>query len=134
MISQTGEILPHYHMIADINRELQAVGAILGEQKSLGVYHLGQMPNERYITYANGAVGPIDEIEGDRLTVGVFSDGYVLIANRDYENENDFCFKAKGTVALFDSEDGSYIALESEDGVYRMTLGEGDAILLKFEN
>ena len=134
MISQTGEILPHYHMIADINRELQAVGSVLCEKQSLGVYHLGQMPNEHYITYADGAVGPIDEIEGDRLTVGVFSDGYVLIANRDYENENDFCFKAKGTVALFDSEDGSYIALESEDGVYRMTLGEGDAILLKFEN
>ena len=134
MISQTGEILPHYHMIADINRELQAVGAILGEQKSLGVYHLGQMPNERYITYANGAVGPIDAIEGTDLTVGVFTDGYVLIANRDYAKENDFCFKANGAVALFDAEDGAFFALESEDGVYRMTLGEGDAILLKFEN
>ena len=134
MISQTGETLPHYYMIADINRELQAVGAILNEQRSLGVYHLGEMPNERYITYADGTVGPIDKIEGDQLTVGVFTDGYVLIANRDYAAENDFAFTANGTVSLFDAESGELIAIESEDGVYRMTLGEGDAILLKFEN
>ena len=134
MISQTGEKLPHYDMIADINRELQAVGSILNEQKSLGVYHLGKMPNERYITYADGAVGPIDRIEGDQLTVGVFTDGYVLIANRDYAGENDFTFAAKGAVALFDAESGAFFALESEDGIYRMSLGEGDALLLKFEN
>ena len=134
MISQTGEILPHYHMIADINRELQAVGSILAEQKSLGVYHLGELPNEHYITYANGAVGPIDSIEGNQLTVGVFTDGYVLIANRDYAAENDFAFAAKGTVSLYDALEDSYIALESEDGVYRMSLGEGDALLLKIEN
>ena len=133
MISQTGETLPHYHMIAQINRELQAVGSILSEQQSLGVYHLGEMPNERYITYANGAVGPIDKIEGDQLTLGVFTNGYVLIANRDYEHDNEFSFKAKDTVAIFDTEDGEWIALESEDGVYRMTLGEGDAILVKIE-
>ncbi len=134
MISQTGETLPHYHMIADINRELQAVGSILVEQQSLGVYHLGEMPNEHYITYANGAVGPIDSIEGDQLTVGVFTDGYVLIANRDYAVENEFTFAAKGTVSLYDALEDAYIALESEDGVYRMSLGEGDALLLKFEN
>ncbi|MBQ7378177.1 MAG: hypothetical protein IJW70_00690 [Clostridia bacterium] len=134
MISQTGETLPHYHMIADINRELQAVGSILNEQQSLGVYHLGEMPNERYVQYLQGAAGPIDSVQGDKLTVGVFTDGYVLIANRDYENENDFCFKAEGTVALFDAESGEFLTLESEDGIYRMTLGEGDAILLKFEN
>ena len=133
MISQTGETLPHYYMIADINRELQAVGSILAEQISLGVYHLGEMPNEQYVTYADGAVGPIDKIEGDKLTVGVFTDGYVLIANRDYANENDFTFAACGAVALFDAESGDFFALESEDGVYRMSLGEGDAILLKFE-
>ena len=91
------------------------------------------MPNERYVQYPDGAAGPVDSVEGDQLTVGVFSDGYVLIANRDYEHENDFSFKAAGTVALFDAEDGSYIVLESEDGIYRMTLGEGDAILLKIE-
>ena len=91
------------------------------------------MPNERYITYADGAVGPIDRIEGDQLTVGVFTDGYVLIANRDYAGENDFTFAAKGAVALFDAESGAFFALESEDGMYRMSLGEGDAILLKFE-
>ncbi len=134
MISQTGEMLPHYYMIADINRELQAVGAILNEQTSLGVYHLGEMPNEQFIRYADGAIGPISSIEGDQLTVGVFTDGYVLIANRDYANENEFTFAADGAVALFDALDGSYIALESEDGIYRMCLGEGDAILLKFEN
>ena len=133
MISQSGETLPHYYMIADINRELQAVGSILSEQRSLGVYHLGEMPKERYVQYADGAVGPIDKIEGDQLTVGVFTDGYVLIANRDYAGENDFHFAAKGAVALFDAESGAYIALESEDGIYRMSLGEGDAILLKFE-
>ena len=134
MISQTGEVLPHYHMIAEINRELQAVGSILAEQQSLGVYHLGELPNERLITYADGAVGPIDAIEGDKLTVGVFTDCYVLIANRDYAAENDFTFAAKGTVYLYDASDDAYIALESEDGVYRMSLGEGDALLLKFEN
>ncbi len=133
MISQTGETLPHYYMIADLNRELQAVGSILAEQTSLGVYHLGKMPSERYVQYASGAVGPIDKIEGDKLTVGVFTDGYVLIANRDYASENDFAFAAAGTVALFDAEDGAFFALESEDGIYRMSLGEGDAILLKFE-
>ena len=133
MISQTGETLPHYHMIAEINRELQAVGSVLNEQQSLGVYHLGEMPGESYVQYANGAVGPIDKIEGDLLTVGVFTDGYVLIANRDYAQENDFAFAAQGTVALFDAESGEFLALESEDGVYRMSLGEGDAVLLKIE-
>lgn len=134
MISQTGETLPHYHMIADINRELQAVGSILAEQQSIGVYHLGQMPKERYVQYLSGAAGPIERIEGDQLTVGLFTGGYVLIANRDYANENDFCFAAKGAVMLFDAESGEFLALESEDGIYRMTLGEGDAVLLKFEN
>ena len=57
----------------------------------------------------------------------------VLFANRDYENENEFSFRAEGTVAIFDSEDGEFIALESEDGIYRMTLGEGDAVLVKIE-
>ena len=134
MISQTGETLPHYHMIAEINRELQAVGAILSEQQSLGVYHLGEIPKERYVQYVNGAAGPIEKIEGDKLTIGVFTDGYVLIANRDYEHENEFSFAAQGTVALFDAESGALLALESEDGIYRTSLGEGDAILLKFEN
>lgn len=134
MISQTGETLPHYHMIAEINRELQAVGAILSEQQSLGVYHLGEMSKERYVQYVNGAAGPIEKIEGDKLTIGVFTDGYVLIANRDYEHENEFSFAAQGTVALFDAESGALLALESEDGIYRTSLGEGDAILLKFEN
>lgn len=134
MISQSGEILPHYRMIADINRELQAVGAILSEQRSLGVYHLGQMPAERYVQYADGAIGPIDGMTGDALTVGVFTDGYVLIANRDYANENEFSFAAKGAVALLDTENGEFLALESEDGIYRMTLGEGDAILLRFDH
>lgn len=133
MISQTGEKLPHYDMIAELNRELQAVGAILNEQTSLGVYHMGEMPNEKYITYASGAIGPMDQIEGDQLTIGVFTDGYVLIANRDYAGENDFTFAAEGTVALFDAESGEFFVLQSEDGVYRMSLGEGDAILLKFE-
>lgn len=133
MISQTGETLPHYHIIAEINRELQAVGSILSEQTSLGVYHLGRMPNERYVQYLNGAAGPINRVDGDQLTIGVFSDGYVLIANRDYAGDNDFTFEADGTVALFDAQDSSFIALESEDGVYRMTLGEGDAILLHIE-
>ena len=133
MISRAGETLPHYHMIAEINRELQAVGSILNEQQSLGVYHLGQMPNERYVQYLDGAAGPIDRVDGDQLTVGVFTDGFVLIANRDYEHENDFTFEAAGTVALFDAESGEFLALESEDGVYRMSLGEGDAVLLKIE-
>ncbi len=133
MISRAGETLPHYHMIAEINRELQAVGSILAEQQSLGVYHLGEMPKERYVQYLCGAAGPVDSVQGDQLTVGVFTNGYVLFANRDYENENDFSFKAEGTVAIFNAEDGEFIALESEDGVYRMTLGEGDAVLVKIE-
>ena len=133
MISRAGETLPHYYMIADINRELQAVGSILNEQQSLGVYHLGKMPNERYVQYLCGAAGPVDSVDGDQLTVGVFTNGYVLFANRDYENENEFSFRAEGTVAIFDSEDGEFIALESEDGIYRMTLGEGDAVLVKIE-
>ena len=133
MISRSGETLPHYHMIAEINRELQAVGSILNEQQSLGVYHLGEMPKERYVQYLSGAAGPVESIKGDCLTVGVFTNGYVLIANRDYEHDNDFCFEAEGTVAVFDAEAGAFMALESEDGVYRMTLGEGDAVLLKIE-
>lgn len=134
MISRTGETLPHYHMIAELNRELQAVGSILAEQQSLAVYHLGEMPKERYVQYLCGAAGPIERIEGDQLTVGLFTGGYVLIANRDYANENDFSFAAQGAVMLFDAESGEFLALESEDGIYRMTLGEGDAVLLKFEN
>ena len=49
-------------------------------------------------------------------------------------SRKDFAFAAKGTVALFESESGDLITLQSIDGVYRMSLGEGDAILLKIDN
>jgi hypothetical protein len=79
---ENGRPTAHYFQVARLNRDLQAVAAALDGFESIAVADsLGDIG-------VPFPIGPIDGIDGGRITAGLFGDGAgrfaVLLVNRDY--------------------------------------------------
>ena len=132
MIDATGRPTHHYDMVARINRELQSIGDTLITQKSLGVFHTGVCPDTKTTPWP-GAFGDLATIEADALTVGCFTDGYVLLANQDYQSPQVATLTVRGQKQLlhYQKQSGAWRTLHPVDGSYRIPLDAGDGELLR---
>lgn len=132
MIDWNGQPTHHYDMAARINRELQAVGDILVDKRSLGVYHVGTCPDTKTASWCDG-FGGIAALDGDQLTVGCFEDGYFLLANKDYRRPIAAVLTADEgkTVEQYDKQSGTWTALRSATASHRIMLDAGDGTLIR---
>lgn len=134
MITKTGEKTDHYHMIARINKDLQAIGDILLGRRSTAVFHLGKVPDGK-VTYWQGAFGDMTALDAANLTVGFFEGGYALFANKDYECAQPVTFSvADGKrVMIYDKTTGLWKPMTACDSVYTLTLLPGDGELIRID-
>lgn len=134
MIAKDGTKTAHYHMIADINRELQALGDMLLPRRSLAVFHLSQVPDTK-VAYWPGAFGDMTSLAADSVTAGFFEGGYVLLANKDYEAPAPVTFTATPgrRVMHYGKADGLWREMTPEGGVYALTLAAGDGELIRID-
>ena len=132
MIDATGHPTHHYDMVARVNRELQSIGNALITQKSRGVFHAGTCPDTKTIPWP-GAFGDLASIKATALTVGCFTDGYVLLANQDYQSPQVATLTVRGQKQLlrYQKQSGAWTPLTAVDGCYRIPLGAGDGELLR---
>ena len=131
MIAKDGTRTLHYEQIAGINRELQAVGDILLPYGVKDVFHFGQEPDGK-VRYWPGSYSDVTAMAADRATVGFFEGGYIMIANKDYENAATVTLTvADGkTVRIYDKLTGIW---KQADNALTLTLAAGDGELLKID-
>ncbi len=134
MINKDGTRNQHYHDVARINRELSAMGDILLPHAIRKVYHFGDEPDGK-VTYWPGSAGDITSMQADRVTVGFYDAGYVLLANKDYEAPAAVTFTtaAGKRVLHYDKLSGLWAPLAATDGTYTLPLAAGDGELLKID-
>ena len=134
MISKTGEQTPHYHMVARINRDLSVLGDTLMGRESRAVFHLGQVPDGK-VTYWSGAFRDVMSMQAEAVTAGFFDGGYVLLANKDYENPSPVTFTVTPgrRVMHMDKATGLWVVTHEQDGAYTLTLAPGDGELVRID-
>ena len=132
MIAQDGTRNAHYHMVARINRELQAMGDILLPHKVQEVLHVGNEPDKK-VRYWQGSHGAVTALEASRLTVGFFECGYVLLASKDYETTQTVRFAVEDgrTVSRYNKASGIWQTAELTDGFVTLDLAAGDGELFR---
>ncbi len=130
MISKDGERTEHYYMIKEINAELSKMGDALMNKKSIGVFHTNSAPETK--TRLFDSFGAVKAIHGDDMTVGFFEGGYAVFANKSYEKECNADIFTDSMIEIFDTESSEWIAVESVDGKYSLSLDLGDGLLVHF--
>ena len=132
MIDQLGQSTHHYGMVARVNRELQAVGDILLGKRSLGVFHVGICPDTKTTPWP-GTFDDITAIAAQDLTVGRFEGGYILLANKDYENPITASLTVKDgrRIEQYDKPSGEWRSLSPVSGCYCIPMGAGDGQLIR---
>lgn len=130
MITKDGKETPHYHMIAAINKELSLMGDLLMPRRTEAVFHIGKEPDAS-VTYWPGRYAGVTSVAGDRLTLGFFDHGLILLANKDFENANVATLTVGDGYALsrFDKLTGLWEAPVS--GALEVPLGAGDGELIR---
>ncbi len=131
MITKEGERTAHYDMIREINKELLPMGNILLDRKSLGVYHFGKVPDKK-VTYWQGSFGDITSMSAANATVGFFEGGYMVLANKDYDNAMPVSFATTEgkRVRKYDKTSGLWTDMTPADGQYKITLAAGDGEMI----
>lgn len=134
MIDKNGEKNAHYYMIQKINKDLLALGNILLPYKSQAVFHIGQEPDGK-VTYWPGSFGDITSLSAERMTVGFFEGGYVLLANKAYDQDTTVCFAVTEgkRVQHYEKQTGRWRTLCAEDGTITLAIAAGDGELLRMD-
>lgn len=127
MINKDGTRNQHYDDVARVNRELQAIGDILVPYNVKEVYHFGEEPDGK-VHYWPGSCGDMTSMQANRATVGFYEGGYVLVANKDYENPTTITFTVAEDkrVRIYDKLSGIWKAFEGQT----LTLAAGDGELI----
>lgn len=130
IITHTGEKTAHYEQVKRINAELAVVGDILINCRSEAVYHIGQEQDQ--VEYFTGSE-QIKAIKGGIVTLGLFDQGYAVIANKDYVRATEIAVEVIDGVALsrIDKQTGQEQALSAVGNVYTIQLQAGDGELLR---
>lgn len=132
MLNKDGTRNPHYDMVKNVNRELQLVGNTLMPHEVQAVFHIGE-PIEEKVTLWNGSYREIEGLQADALTVSFYSEGHVLLANKDYKEQTDVKLRARNGMEIlrFDKKSGEWQPLANT--AVALTVPAGDAVLLKFQ-
>lgn len=111
-ISCEGEKLQHYYDVSKVNKDLHVYGSYLENQDSIKVEHFNK--------------------NGVSFTVGYFTNGYVAVANRDFNKESYFkisdVIKEAKEICVFDVASGDFRSAEND----AVMVGPGDMLLLKY--
>lgn len=132
MMDTDGTPLQHYHEVQRVNRDLAVAGKRLLPLDSVAVSHVG--PEEEKVT----AWTPNDDIlslEAERLTVGQFTQGYYVLANKDFVVDMPISlqFASGRKVWLLDRAADEEREVALCDGKLSITLEAGDMALLRIE-
>ncbi len=129
IIERDGNRSDHYDQVARINRELQAIGDILLPYENKKVFHIGE-ESDRKIEYWPGRFGDITSITADRLLVGIYEGGFVMIANKDYETASSAVISAADGkyMTIFDKTSGKW---KPFDGHLVLSAGDGELIRIQ---
>ncbi len=132
MITRDGKRTPHYDMVQSINKELQLVGDVLLDRKSLAVFHFGRVPDKR-VTYWQGSFGDVTSMDAASITAGFFEGNVMLLASKDYELRQPVTFTVTEGKAVqkLNRQSGIWELLTPTDGTYTLTLAAGDGALLR---
>ena len=125
MVDRNGNRSHHYDEIKRINRELQAIGDILLPYEVKDVFHFGEEPGNVKLAYWQGSYGDVTAMTADNATVGFYEGGYVLVANKDYEDAGDVAITVKEGMALshYNKANGLW---EPSDGKLNLAAGDGE--------
>ena len=111
-ISCEGEKLQHYYDVSKVNKDLHVYGSYLENQDSIKV----ELFNKNGVSF----------------TVGNFTNGYVAVANRDFNKESYFkisdVIKEAKEICVFDVASGDFRSAENDT----VMVGPGDMLLLKY--
>lgn len=132
MIECDGTRDAHYDMVRNVNKDAQAVRAVLDGAESLGVYHVG--PETDKVTFFDDPVCGIDNIDAESVSVGFFEkDGrnFALIANKDMEESQTITVETTKRLLMLDRDSGDWEPLPSVCGVAFAEIGAGDGILVE---
>lgn len=130
-----GTLTRHYYDVAKINTELAVAGSVLMDKKSEGVYHIGGEPDTLIQMYSpSGDIHAVSTTAG--LTLGFFSGGYILAANKDYISVNkvDITLSEGKRISVTDKRTGAEYLLNhitGDENTYTFTIMPGDGELLK---
>ena len=121
-----------YPMVKQINREVQAIMAEIGQAQSTAVFHTG--PEQDALPVPFAPYGDIDAVEGGNFVVGFFEGGKVILANKDFHNEALAHIKTDKALCKFSKSRGVWDTLpRTTDGAYTVRLHAGDGELLKIK-
>jgi hypothetical protein len=126
-----GKPTDHYKHVQRINADVRALGNRLMGRESLAVFHVGPEADNEVRPFK--PFGPVQAIDGGRLTVGFFEGGYVLLANKNYHKPIDVAITlSKGTkVKRFDRVRVEEHGLNVKDNRLTVSLQPGDAELIR---
>ena len=134
LILADGSRDPHYDMVKAINADAKAIGDVLGQCESTGVFHHGEGGTIKMTS------SPIVPTSG-QLTVGLFRhrrDGKTLamIANRDYKQPaktSAIVQPAMATVEIFDPAKKTWSPVQhDEQSAVPIALPAGGGVLLRW--
>ena len=125
-----GERTDHYDHVKRINTDLIALGNRLMGRESLAVFHVGNEADHDVKPFA--PFGAVQSISGEPLTVGIFEDGYVLLANKNYRQPTmvTISLSAGTKVKLFERMRNKERILKVKNNTITITLQPGDAELI----
>ena len=74
-------------------------------------------------------------MNSDRALVGLYEQGYVMIANKNFNDPTVLTFSTVPgkRVMLYDKVSGIWSKMEAVDGVYTINLAAGDGELIKID-
>lgn len=126
IISSSGEKNKHYWDVQEINRNIAPIGEQIALTRSEAVFHIGDTFLHEGVTPFK-PYGDIDNIMGNRLTVGFFENGTFIIANQDYTSSTEVTITTKKSLALFDTKTNTFISTKKNT----FTISAGEGIYLK---
>lgn len=148
---ETGEPTNTYSMVADVNREILAIGETILKLRSTGVYHTGKEVPPGTTRFTEGFVQAIHIWSGDNFIISEFEnrddrsdkDVYIMIVNKRHEAEKSsadlsararfFVYPDYSEVHCYNPQAGNTYSLRRLNGKYFLELNGGQGVLLRFE-
>lgn len=140
IVGTDGALLRHYYDVLRVNKDLQTVGTYLSDKISTGVYHIGEEADKLVKYYKPNGNAEDTGVIGIKttcgLTLGFFSGGEIMLANKSYiaVNKTDITVDPLKKVSVMDKTTGQWYDLVKEFDAYTLTVMPGDGELIKISS
>lgn len=126
MISADGKKNQHYYDVQDIMKRFTVIANALVDKISLGIFHTKEYAHNDRTTTPFTEYGTIKQIIADDVTVGMFEDDMMLIANGSYKESMDVEIVTDSKLMVLDTETGEWN--EVKDNKITIATGSGELI------